>query len=201
MKAIIGQKQEMTQVFGKDNQLIPVTIIDISGNVLLDNRTNDKDGYEAVVLGKGKKKNSNKAEQGKYKELGYVPEYITEVRSAEAFVATEGETVSDISGKIAVVTGITKGKGFQGVMTRWGFKGTKQTHGQSDRMRAPGSIGSGTTPGRVYKGKKMAGRVGGTVVTTPNLEVVKHLVEENILLIKGAVPGSRGSHVIIKFNA
>jgi large subunit ribosomal protein L3 len=198
MKNLLGIKREMTQVFDANGAMVPVTVVDIAGNAVIGTRTNDKDRYEAVILGLGKKKKPSKAELGKYKELGYVPEFIREVDAVEIALG-EVDLSADLTGKKVSVTGITKGKGFQGGMKRWGFSGTKQTHGQSDRMRAPGSIGSGTTPGRVYKGKKMAGRMGSDRQTVKNLVVVKHLVEEKLLLVKGAIPGAKGNKIIINF--
>ncbi len=200
MKAIIAQKKEMTQIFTEDGNVIPVTIVDVNDVYVIGKKEKDKDGYEATIFGKGKKKNANKPEVGKYKKLGFVPNFIKEIRDAIIGVDENIKVDPTIfkEGEIVTVTGDTKGKGFQGVVKRWGFHGGPKTHGQSDRWRAPGSIGSGTTPGRVYKGKKMAGRMGGNQVTIKNLQIV-HIDKENGLIgIKGAVPGNKGSYILIK---
>ncbi|HRO64604.1 MAG TPA: 50S ribosomal protein L3 [Candidatus Dojkabacteria bacterium] len=200
MKALLAQKREMTQIYDEDGAVIPVTILDVSDVYVIGIKNSDKDGYNATILGKGKKKNANKPEVGKYKKLGFVPNYIKEIRELVLEIDENSKlTVSQFkNGEIVSVTGSSKGKGFQGVVKRWNFHGGPKTHGQSDRWRAPGSIGSGTTPGRVYKGKKMAGRMGGEQVTVKNLEVV-FIDEKNELLgIKGAVPGNKGAYILIK---
>lgn len=200
MKAIIGQKKEMTQIFDETGLVVPVTLIDVNDVYVVSKKQEGKDGYDATILGKGKKKNANKPELGKYKKLGFVPNYVKELKN---FITEENESTSlnaslfEVGEKVTV-TGISKGKGFQGVMKRWGFHGGPKTHGQSDRWRAPGSIGSGTTPGRVYKGKKMAGRTGLEQVTIKNLKVVMVDEKNGIIAISGAVPGSNGSYLIIK---
>lgn len=203
MKAIIAQKKEMTQIFDENGRIIPITVVDVNDVFLIGQKDLEKDGYQSIILGKGKKKNANKPEQGKYKTLGFVPNFIKEVR--DATLESENNSRLDAglfkNGDIITVTGNTKGKGFQGVVKRWGFHGGPKTHGQSDRWRAPGSIGSGTTPGRVYKGKKMAGRMGGNQVTIKNLEVVLVDIENGLLGIKGALPGNKGSYLIIKSEA
>lgn len=200
MKAIIAQKKEMTQVFGDDGRVVPVTIVDVNEVYMIGKKDEEKDGYQAIILGKGKKKNANKPELGKYKKLGFVPNFIKEIRDTE--VELEENTKIDATlfenGEVISVTGDTKGKGFQGVVKRWNFHGGPKTHGQSDRWRAPGSIGSGTTPGRVYKGKKMAGRMGGNQITVKNLEIVLVDKENGLIGIKGSIPGNKGSYIIIK---
>lgn len=200
MKAIIAQKKEMTQVFGEDGSVVPVTIVDVNEVYMIGKKDEDKDGYQAIILGKGKKKNANKPELGKYKKLGFVPNFIKEIR--DTAIEMEENTLIDATlfenGEVVSVTGDTKGKGFQGVVKRWGFHGGPKTHGQSDRWRAPGSIGSGTTPGRVYKGKKMAGRMGGNQITVKNLEIVLVDKENGLIGIKGSIPGNKGSYIIIK---
>lgn len=200
MKALLAQKREMTQIYDEGGAVIPVTILDVSDVYVIGIKNSDKDGYNATILGKGKKKNANKPEVGKYKKLGFVPNYIKEIRELVLEIDENSKlTASQFkNGEIVSVTGSSKGKGFQGVVKRWNFHGGPKTHGQSDRWRAPGSIGSGTTPGRVYKGKKMAGRMGGEQVTVKNLEVV-FIDEKNELLgIKGAVPGNKGAYILIK---
>jgi large subunit ribosomal protein L3 len=200
MKALLAQKREMTQIYDEDGAVIPVTILDVSDVYVIGIKNSEKDGYDATILGKGKKKNANKPEVGKYKKLGFVPNYIKEIR--DLVLETDENSKLTVSlfknGEIVSVTGSSKGKGFQGVMKRWNFHGGPKTHGQSDRWRAPGSIGSGTTPGRVYKGKKMAGRMGGEQVTVKNLEVVFVDEKNELLGIKGAVPGNKGAFILIK---
>jgi large subunit ribosomal protein L3 len=200
MKALLAQKREMTQIYDEDGAVVPVTILDVSDVYVIDIKNTDKDGYNATILGKGKKKNANKPEVGKYKKLGFVPNYIKEIRDLILETDEHSKLTASLfkNGEIVSVTGSSKGKGFQGVMKRWNFHGGPKTHGQSDRWRAPGSIGSGTTPGRVYKGKKMAGRMGGEQVTVKNLEVVFVDEKNELLGIKGAVPGNKGAFILIK---
>lgn len=200
MKALLAQKREMTQIYDEDGAVIPVTILDVSDVYVIGIKNSDKDGYNATILGKGKKKNANKPEVGKYKKLGFVPNYIKEIRDLVLETDENSKLTASLfqNGEIVSVTGSSKGKGFQGVMKRWNFHGGPKTHGQSDRWRAPGSIGSGTTPGRVYKGKKMAGRMGGEQITVKNLEVVFVDEKNELLGIKGAVPGNKGAFILIK---
>lgn len=199
MNSIIGRKKEMTQIFKNDGTIVPVTIIDISSAVVA---SIINGSYSAILIGSGKRKNPTKAEVGKYKDLGYVPMIVTEVKvekselesfkigdKIEASIFQENQKVD--------VTGMTKGKGFQGVVKKWNFAGGPKTHGQSDRHRAPGSIGSGTTPGRVYKGKKMGGHMGAVKQTTKNLVIVFADVDNELLAIKGAVPGPKDGVVYI----
>ena len=199
MKAIIAQKKEMTQVFGEDGSVVPVTIVDVNEVYMIGKKDEDKDGYQAIILGKGKKKNANKPELGKYKKLGFVPNFIKEIR--DTVIEMEENTLIDATlfenGEVVSVTGDTKGKGVQGVVKRWGFHGGPKTHGQSDRWRAPGSIGSGTTPGRVYKGKKMAGRLGGDTVTVKGFKVVAVDSEKNIVTVSGPIPGAKSGLVTV----
>lgn len=203
MKYTIGTKKEMTQVFEENGKVIPVTLLDVADVVVAGFKTEERDGYNAVVLGKGKKKKANKAEMTKYKELGYAPKFVVEfkVEGIDEGLKVGDKVEVDIEeGSKVNVTGITKGKGFAGVVKRWGFKGGPKTHGQSDRWRAPGSIGSGTTPGRVYKGKKMAGRMGNERQTTENLRFVKNDKDNGLVYIKGAVPGAKNNNVLIRVS-
>ncbi len=190
MKAIIGKKVGMTQVY-KDEKVAPVTLIDVVDCKVV---YKDADGIE---LGYDKKKKPTRAELGKYKALGYVPkhrQYFYKLESDKKIGdLIEASTFED--GELVEIVGVSKGKGFQGVMKRWGFHGGDRTHGQSDRERAPGSIGAGTDPGRVLKGKKMPGRMGGQRIHNENKKVVK--VEGTIIAIRGSVPGNRGDKVII----
>ena len=189
MATIIGIKKGMTSIYNEQGRYVPVTIVDVEGSYYA---KKSSDGYE-VGLGK---KRGGKTLQGQYKELGFVPKFKTFVKGVVENLKV-GEPV-DLSAfedgkKVRLVTK-SKGKGFAGVVKRWGFAGGKRTHGQSDRLRAPGSIGSGTTPGRVLKGKKMAGRMGGDKLTVKS-KIVKRL--DSVLLIKGPVPGAKGYPVII----
>ncbi|MGI6423234.1 MAG: 50S ribosomal protein L3 [Candidatus Dojkabacteria bacterium] len=190
MKAILGIKKGMTRVFDGE-KAVPVTIIDVEGCKI----ANIRDGEVELALGKKKGK---KSLEGQYKELGFVPRY-TKVFKIEP---TEDMKIgSDVKGEIfekgesVSLSGISKGKGFAGVVKRWGFGGGPRTHGQSDRLRAPGSIGAGADPGRVFKGKKMAGRMGGKKITLKNKKVVD--VKDTFILIGGPVPGSNGSLVVV----
>jgi large subunit ribosomal protein L3 len=199
MKTIIGLKKNMSQIFKEDGNVVPVTFVDVADIVVAHKKTVEKDGYNATVIALGKKKNPSKAEVGKYKELGYVPMYAVEVELEEELNIGDKVNVSMFEQiKKVNVTGITKGKGFQGVVKRWGFKGGPRTHGQSDRQRHPGSIGMRTTPGRVFKGKKMAGRMGGDTKTVKNLKIVEINQELGLIALKGAVPGNKDSLVIIE---
>lgn len=197
MLTLLGRKKEMTQVFTETGEVVPVTIVDFTDNVVIKN--GDK-----VFIGLGKMKNPNKPQTGLYKEIGYVPEQVIEVdnsevlgnyKSGDKFTFETTETY-----KVVDVKGVSKGKGFAGVVKRWGFHGGPKTHGQSDRHRAPGSIGAGTSPGRVFKGLKMAGRLGNKNITVKNLKLIKIDTENNLFLIKGALPGNRNSVLQIIFK-
>lgn len=190
MKAVIGIKKGMTRVF-KGDKVLPVSVIDISGCIL---SYLEKDGFE---LGIGESRKANKAISGKYKALKAVPtkrEYFKGNLEEKNIGDSIDAEMFNVGDKV-VVAGITKGKGFAGVVKRWGFHGGPKTHGQSDRLRAPGSIGAGTDPGRVVKGKKMAGRKGQDTVTLKGREIVD--IKDNHLLILGPVPGSKGDLIRI----
>lgn len=191
MKAILGIKKGMTRVFEGDSS-IPVTVVDVSTCVVA-NIT--KDGIE---LGVGKSTNPDKPMTGKYGKLGFVPSYRKVFTVLDGDLKVGDSISGDFfkAGELVVVTGEAKGKGFAGVVKRWGFKGGPKTHGQSDRWRHPGSIGAGTDPGRVIKGMKMGGRMGGNTVTLKNRKLVN--VVNTYLLIKGALPGNNGDLVIVK---
>lgn len=196
MKYVLGTKKGMTRVYAGD-KAIPVSVVDQETCVV---SLVGKDGYE---IGLGKKKNPNKALTGKYSELGYVPQFrywvTTEATEEERKVGDKVEVVINEDEMLdANVKGTTKGKGFAGVVKRYGFAGGKRTHGQSDRQRAPGSIGAGTDPGRVFKGKRMAGRMGGEMITVKNKKIVG--VKENYVLVSGAVPGPKGGLVVLEIK-
>lgn len=202
MKVLLGKKIGMSQSFDKQTgELTPVTVIDISGTVVAKHL---KEGQNVthVEIGIDKVKNPRAVDLGNYKEISFVPKF------KKAFKLEEGQTPLEIKqelkadifteGDIVDVQGVSKGKGFQGVMKRWNFKGGKRTHGQSDRERAPGSIGSGTTPGRVVKGKKLPGRMGRGNVTVKQLKIVQVDAANEIIAVSGAIPGFNGSYVVIK---
>ena len=181
----------MTRVF-KDERVVPVTIVDTKGCVLSNIEIG---GFE---LGIGRRKRNNKAMQGKYKGLEGVPvlrKYFKGTYPEDLKPGDEIKAEIFSVGDKVTVTGVSKGKGFAGVVKRWGFKGGPKTHGQSDRLRAPGSIGAGTDPGRVLKGKKMAGRMGQDRVTLKDKEIVG--IEDGLVLISGPIPGSNGDMVAI----
>lgn len=205
MNTILAQKGGMRTYFESDGKAIPITELLAGPCVVIALRSKDKNGYNALQIGFGtKKKNNNKSILGLYAKLGIkeIPKVVKEIRveSTEGFQIGQEIKVSDIlkEGDLISATGISKGKGFAGVVKRWHFKGGPKTHGQSDRQRAPGSIGSTTTPGRVFKGKKMAGKMGQRRFTVKNLKIIKVDSEKNTVFIKGAVPGNKGSIVIIK---
>lgn len=204
MLGLIGKKVGMTSIFNEDGKSIPCTLIKAEPNVVTQIRTIEKDGYSAVQVGAGerKEKNATAAQKGHFAKANTtVKEFVTEFRDFSNEVKT-GDVI-DVAifteGEFVDVVGNTKGKGFQGVVKRHGFSGVGgQTHGQHNRGRAPGSIGACSTPSRVFKGMRMAGRTGNDRVKMGNLQIVKVLAEDNILLIKGAVPGHKGSYVIIE---
>jgi large subunit ribosomal protein L3 len=203
MKGIIGKKAGMTSVFD-NGKLTAVTVIEAGPCVITQIKTAEKDGYTATQLAfdEKKEKHTPKGLQGHFKKANTTPKRkvvefrdydygkpVGEVVTAEAF--TEGDTVN--------VIGTSKGKGFQGVVKRHGFSGVGMgSHGQHDRQRAPGSMGASSDPSHVFKGLRMAGRTGGNRVETLNLKVVKVMAAENLILIKGSVPGAIGSYVIIE---
>jgi len=205
MQSLIGQKKTQSQRFLENGKRIPVTFIDVSNNTVVSIKTLEKDKYQAVQLGFSMKKKANKAELGHVKgaKLEKAPKFLREVR-----IVDDSEALPEIGltlvpsevfapGDIINVSGISKGKGFQGGVKRYGFAGGPKTHGQSDRWRAPGSIGQGTTPGRVYKGKRMAGRMGVDTVTVENLEIVG-ITNDGMLIVKGLVPGITNGILMVK---
>ncbi|AQX08518.1 50S ribosomal protein L3 [Elizabethkingia ursingii] len=205
MSGIIGKKIGMTSLFNEEGKNIPCTVIQAGPCSVLQVRTIEKDGYKSVQLGFDDKseKNVSKALAGHFKKAGSTPkaklvefyrEFVDEVKVGEEVTVNlfaEGEFVD--------VTGTSKGKGFQGVVKRHNFGGVMQaSHGQHNRLRAPGSIGAGSDPSRVFKGMRMAGRMGGEQVTVQNLQVLKVDEEQNLLVVKGAIPGAKNSYVIIR---
>ena len=205
MSGIIGKKIGMTSLFNEEGKNIPCTVIQAGPCSVLQVRTEEVDGYVAVQLGFDDKseKNVGKALAGHFKKAGSTPKAkIVEFRNAFEHDVKTGDLVEVnmfAEGEYVDVTGTSKGKGFQGVVKRHGFGGVMQaTHGQHNRLRAPGSIGAGSDPSRVFKGMRMAGRMGGKQVTVQNLQVLKVDEEQNLLVVKGAVPGAQNSYVIIK---
>jgi len=196
---IIGKKLGMTQGFDANGKVEAVTVIEAGPCTVTQVKTPEKAGYAAIQLGFGVAKKISKAEQGHLKELGKF-QYLREFRADDVTAVKVGDKI-DVSqfqpGETLDVTGISKGKGFAGGVKRYGFHGGGKTHGQSDRHRAPGAIGSTTTPGRVLKGLRMAGHMGDERVTVKKLKVFKADAEKNLLILKGAVPGARNGLVLI----
>ena len=206
LKAILGTKGATVQRFTQDGTRIPVTRIKTGPCYVVHIMNKEKNGYDAIQLGFGEKKMTkvSKQLQGHLRgaKLKKAPRFLGEIRlekPADKLKVSDLVKVADIfqPGDEVKVTGWAKGKGFTGVMKRWGFKGGPRTHGQSDRERAPGSIGQGTTPGRVHKGKKMPGRAGGNKVTVKGLMVVAVDDENDELLIKGLIPGARNDFLTV----
>ncbi len=204
IQALIGQKIEQSQMFLENGRRIPVTEVSINDNVVLQVKTLEKEKYTSVQLGFGEKKKATKAITGHIKnaKLSLAPRIIKEVawdNEGELPNAGDKITVDSVfkAGDIIQVTGTSKGKGFAGVMKRHNFRGGPKTHGQSDRQRAPGSIGQTTTPGRVYRGKKMAGRMGSDTVTVRNLSVVDVDAVNKKLYVLGLVPGHKNAMILI----
>jgi len=196
-------KQNMTQTWDKNGKRLPVTVVKAEPMVVTQVKTLEKDGYNAIQVGIGKKKSKHVSTplKGHLKSFSdSYPRYLAEIRTTDAPKANVGDilNVSDILnvGDVVNVAGITKGRGFSGVMKRWGFHGGPKTHGQSDRSRAPGSIGQGTDPGRVHKGKKMAGRYGNQTMTIRNLTVINIDDQQNVWL-SGPIPGIKGDVVTL----
>ena len=205
MPGLIGKKVGMTSMYSEEGKNLPCTVLEVGPCVVTQVKTADKDGYDAVQVGFGDRKDNrtSKAMAGHFKKAkvnakqhlaefaGYGQDYNPgdEVKLEDVF--EEGEFVS--------VVGTSKGRGFQGVVRRHGFAGVGQaTHGQHNRMRAPGSIGAASTPARVYKGMRMAGQMGNVQVTVENLQVLKIMSEEGLIVVRGAVPGHKGATVIVR---
>ncbi len=200
---LIGKKLGMTQIYEGEDTLVPVTVIEAGPCQVLQVKTLNRDGYNAVQIGYGRKKDNRliKAEKGLYKKLKVDPaERLREVRCDEEPEYDEGQVLTvtgfDEGQKVDIV-GVSKGKGFQGVVKRWGFKGGPRSHGSMFHRRG-GSFGQSQWPGEVYKGRKMPGRMGHTRRTVQNLKVVRIMEEKNILLVKGSVPGANGSQVLVR---
>lgn len=205
MEGIIGRKAGMTQIFGKEGEFIPVTVIEAGPCPIVQVKTAGKEGYNALQLAFGQKRRTllNKPTTGHFEKVKVEPKrFLREFRLAKLDKQLEpGKEIKvDLFavGEKVDVTGISKGLGFQGVVRRHKFRGGPKTHGQSDRERAPGSVGASSYPSRTYKGQRMGGRMGGERVTVSNLEVVGVDLEKNILLIRGAVPGKKNAILLVK---
>ncbi len=201
IEGIIGRKLGMTQIFREDGRPESVTAIEAGPCWVIQTKTAANDGYEAVQLGFQETKRLNAPEKGHLKKAGQLLKELREFRATDIVSIQVGQKV-DVSlfqpGELVDAVGISKGKGFAGVVKRHHFAGGPKSHGQSDRHRAPGSIGSTTWPGRVYKGKRMAGHMGHSRVTVRHLQVVQADPERNLLLLRGAVPGADSGIVLIK---
>ena len=202
MPGLIGKKIGMTSVFSADGKNLPCTVIEVGPCVVTQVKSVEKDGYAAVQIGfeEKKEKNTTKPMMGHFKKAGTTPKrHLAEFAFDEEYNLGDVITVDIFADSSYVdVVGTSKGKGFQGVVKRHGFGGVGQmTHGQDDRQRKPGSIGACATPSRVFKNVPMAGQMGNVQVTTHNLQVIKVIPEHNLLLLKGSVPGYKGSIVII----
>lgn len=196
MKVLLGKKLEMSQIFAEDGRVVPVTLIQAGPCTVTTVRENPA-GQKTAIIGYGEARNANKAQKGEWKDLGTFAitrefpigdESVEKGQSIDVAAFAEGEKVN--------VIGTSKGKGFQGVVRRYNFRGAKATHGTKDQMRMPGSIGA-LGPQKVFKGTRMAGRMGGERVTVKNLKVVQIDPKNNVIAVKGAIPGARGSFVTI----
>jgi len=203
-RGLLGTKLGMTQVWDENNKLIPVTVVSITPNVVTQVRSQEIDGYTAVQIAYGAidPRKVNKPAAGHFDKAGVTPRrHLTEVRTSDAAEYTPGQELAvDIfeAGQFVDVVGTSKGKGFAGVMKRHNFKGVSASHGSHRNHRKPGSIGASSTPSRVFKGMRMAGRMGGDRVTVQGLKVHSVDLENNLILVKGAVPGARGRIVFVR---
>ena len=204
MPGLLGKKIGMTSVFSADGKNVPCTVIEVGPCVVTQIKTVEKDGYEAVQVGfqERKEKHTNKPLEGHFKKAGVTPKrHLAEFKSFENTPALGDTLTVEMfqEGGFVDVVGASKGKGFQGVVKRHGFGGVGQaTHGQHNRLRAPGSIGACSYPAKVFKGLRMAGQMGNDRVTVQNLQVIKVLPEHNLLMIKGSIPGAKGSIVLVE---
>ena len=204
MKAIIGKKVGMSQIFDENGKVIPVTVIEAGPCVVVQKKTAEKDGYNAVQLGYEDipERKLTKPEMGHLNKAGVAPKkYLREFDLENAAELNAGDIIKADTfkkGDFVDVTGTTKGKGFAGTIKRWGFKSYRRTHGSHKNERRPGSVGACATPSRILKGKRMAGRMGHVTNTALNLTIVSSDVENGVLAIKGAIPGPKGSIVLVR---
>jgi large subunit ribosomal protein L3 len=207
VKGLLGTKLGMTQLWDENNRVVPVTVVAAATNVVTQVRGPEKDGYNAVQIGFGEieGRKVSKPSAGHFAAAGVTPRrHLVEIRTADAPSYTVGQELSPevfAAGEYVDVTATSKGKGFGGVMKRHGFHGVGASHGAHRNHRKPGSIGGCSTPGRVFKGMRMAGQMGGVAVTTQNVTVHAVDVEKGIVLLKGAVPGPKGGLVILRSAA
>lgn len=207
VKGILGTKLGMTQLWDENNKIVPVTVIQAGPCVVTQVRTPETDGYSAVQLGYGavKAKKVTKPAAGHFAKADVTPrKYLVELRTADAAEFSLGQELTAevfADGETVDVTGTTKGKGTAGVMKRHGFGGLKASHGVHRKHRAPGSIGGCSTPGKVFKGLRMAGRMGNEKVTVQNLKIHAVDAERGLLLVRGAIPGNKGSLVVVRSAA
>ena len=204
MKGILGEKLGMTQVWDENNRVVPVTVVKAGPNVVTQVKTPEQDGYSAVQIAFGAidPRKVNQPAAGHFAKAGVTPRrHLVELRTSDASEYTLGQELgvdTFEAGQEVDVVGTTKGKGYAGVMKRHGFAGVSASHGAHRNHRKPGSIGGCATPGRVFKGVRMAGRDGGTKVTTLNLEIVKADTDQEVILVRGAVPGPKGGVVLLR---
>ena len=199
-EGILGRKVGMTQYFDREGEVHPATVIEAGPCLVIQVKTLERDGYQAVQLGFGHAKRLNSPQKGHLKKLGEF-RYLREFRVGDVSEYKVGQRLGAElfeAGDRVNVTGISKGRGFAGGVRRYGFRGGPRTHGQSDRLRAPGSIGAGTSPGRVLKGLKMAGHMGSARATVRNLRVLESNPATGTLMLEGAIPGARNGLVVIK---
>jgi large subunit ribosomal protein L3 len=207
VKGVLGEKLGMTQVWDENNKVVPVTVVKAGPCVVTQIRTPEVDGYAAIQIAFGAidPRKVNKPDSGHFSKAGVTPRrYITELRTSNAAEFTLGQEITAetfAAGEMVDVTGTSKGKGFAGVMKRHGFHGLRASHGVKRKHRSPGSIGACATPGRVFKGIKMAGRMGSDRITTQNLKVQSVDAANGLILIKGSVPGPQGTLVLIRSAA
>ena len=207
VKGLLGTKLGMTQTWDENNRLVPVTVVAAGTNVVTQVRGPEKDGYNAVQIGFGEidGRKVNKPSAGHFAAAGVTPRrHLVEIRTADAASYTVGQELTPelfAAGDVVDVTATSKGKGFAGVMKRHGFAGVSASHGAHRNHRKPGSIGGCSTPGRVFKGMRMAGQMGGESVTTQNVSVHAVDTEKGLVLLKGAVPGPKGGLVLIRSAA
>jgi large subunit ribosomal protein L3 len=201
IEGLLGRKLGMTQLFNEAGEVVPVTVLEVGPCIVTQVKTPAKDGVRAVPLGFGHKKRLNEPERGHLRASGAQSRHLRDMKNDGDDEYTVGQAIDArffAIGDLVDVTGTSKGKGFQGVVKRHGFKGGPKTHGQSDRWRAPGSIGATTTPGRVFKGTRMAGHMGHERITVQNLTVVRVDAERNIVLVQGSVPGPNEGLLLVR---
>jgi large subunit ribosomal protein L3 len=207
VRGLLGTKLGMTQLWDENNRVVPITVISAASNVVTQVRTADTDGYSAVQLGFGEVRPSkvSKPQAGHFEKAGVTPRrHVVEIRTLDAGEYSLGQEISaDVfaAGDKIDVTGTSKGKGFAGVMKRHGFAGVSASHGAHRNHRKPGSIGGCATPGRVFKGMRMAGRMGNETITAQSLTVHSVDADKGLILVKGAVPGARGAVVVLRSAA